>query len=30
MTGKEKYPHIFKPGKIGNYESKNRVKYAAC
>lgn len=26
---KEKYPHIFQPGRIGKLEIKNRVKYAA-
>ena len=27
--GENKYPHIFKPGKIGKMEVKNRIKYAS-
>jgi 2,4-dienoyl-CoA reductase (NADPH2) len=27
--GEKKYPHIFKPGKIGKMEVKNRIKYAS-
>jgi len=27
--GEEKYPHIFSPGKIGKFETKNRIKYAS-
>lgn len=27
---KNKFPNIFSKGKIGNRETKNRVKYAAC
>ncbi len=29
-VGKEKFPNIFKKGKFGKFETKNRVKYAAC
>lgn len=28
--GKLKYSHIFSPKKIGRFEARNRVKYAAC
>jgi len=27
--GEEKYAHIFSPGKIGKFETKNRIKYAS-
>jgi len=27
--GEKKYPHIFSPGRIGNMEVKNRIKYAS-
>jgi 2,4-dienoyl-CoA reductase (NADPH2) len=29
-NGKEKFPHIFSKGRFGKFETKNRVKYAAC
>lgn len=29
-NGREKFPHIFSKGQFGKYETKNRVKYAAC
>ena len=29
-NGKEKFPHLFSKGKFGKFETKNRVKYAAC
>ena len=28
--GKEEFPHLFSKGKFGQFETKNRVKYAAC
>lgn len=28
-AGEKKYPHIFSPGKIGKYTTKNRIKYNA-
>jgi 2,4-dienoyl-CoA reductase (NADPH2) len=28
--GRERFPHLFSRGKIGKFETKNRVKYAAC
>lgn len=30
LKGQEKFPHLFSKGKIGKFEVKNRVKYAAC
>ena len=30
LLGKEKFPNIFSPGKIGKYVTTNRVKWAAC
>ena len=30
VFGKENFPHIFKPGRIGRFQMNNRVKYAAC
>jgi 2,4-dienoyl-CoA reductase (NADPH2) len=27
--GEKKYPHVFSPGKLGNVEVKNRIKYAS-
>jgi 2,4-dienoyl-CoA reductase (NADPH2) len=29
LPGEKKYPHIFSPGRIGNMETKNRIKYAS-
>ena len=29
-NGREKFPHIFSKGRFGKFETKNRVKYAAC
>ncbi len=29
QPGEKRYPHIFKPGKIGKVEFKNRIKYAS-
>jgi len=28
--GRDKFPHMFSKGQFGKYETKNRVKYAAC
>ncbi|MFH1489520.1 MAG: FAD-dependent oxidoreductase [Pseudomonadota bacterium] len=28
--GREKFPHLFSKGRFGKFETKNRVKYAAC
>ncbi|MCK2088829.1 FAD-dependent oxidoreductase [Thauera aromatica] len=30
LPGELKLPHLFKPGRIGRYETKNMVKYGAC
>lgn len=30
QTGEERFPNIFKPGAIGKFPTKNRVKYGAC
>jgi len=29
LPGEIKYPHVFKPGRIGKVEVKNRIKYAS-
>ena len=28
--GHARFPHLFSPGRLGPYQVKNRVKYAAC
>ena len=28
--GERKFPHLFQPGRIGKFDTGNRVKYAAC
>ncbi len=30
QSGVAKLPHLFKPGRFGRFEIKNRVKYGAC
>lgn len=30
LSGSERYPNLFKPRRIGNLNSPNSVKYAAC
>lgn len=30
QAGKERFPHLFTKGKIGKFETYNRIKYAAC
>ncbi|MBI2955249.1 MAG: FAD-dependent oxidoreductase [Chloroflexi bacterium] len=29
-AGEERFPNLFKSGKIGNFPTKNRIKYGAC
>lgn len=29
-NGREKFPHMFSKGQFGKFQTKNRVKYAAC
>lgn len=29
-TGQERFPHLFSKGRIGKYETENRIKWAAC
>ncbi len=29
LPGKDTYPHIFSPGKLGKLDTKNRIKYAS-
>ncbi len=28
--GEQKFPHLFQEGRLGKFQTKNRVKYAAC
>ncbi len=30
LSGRELFPHIFQPGKVGKFTTPNRLKYAAC
>lgn len=29
-SGEAKLPHLFQPGQLGRFETKNRIKYGAC